>query len=467
MAFHQTHAGGWTPRDQAHTGRWLTRLHRSVTHHPQPLAAPIEELKALVEQDPVLRQQAEAMFKEAAQHEHLTPLKEIQIRSFEQFLLCLNGIMTTAPQAYQEVKEQSGASSEPATDKQVTWGPAAHIGCPINALLNWPMATTSGYSFFANALVNQQFCRILNYWAEFLQSPASRSVLVDTAHSMGPHFQVLPWLGSVVKAELVETTRDSLGAGENPTPGRFEDIFLCSPASEDKYQGFRSFDAFFTREFRDGVRPVTAPEDDNVIANACESTPLRLARGVRRQDSFWVKEQPYSLVNLLDFDPLAAQFEGGTIYQAFLSALSYHRWHSPVKGTVRSVKKVSGTYFLSSSHHGFASGHADECQPNLSQPFLTAVATRAIIFIEADNPRIGLMAVVLVGMVEVSSCDVTVREGQRVDKGSQLGMFHFGGSTHCLLFRPGVNLEFTLYGQTAGPQATKNLRVNTALARVV
>lgn len=44
-------------------------------------------------------------------------------------------------------------------------------------------------------------------------------------------------------------------------------------------------------------------------------------------------------------------------------------------------------------------------------------------------------------------------------------MFHFGGSTHCLLFRPGVELAFDFYGQQPGLEAT-NLRINTALARV-
>jgi phosphatidylserine decarboxylase len=60
---------------------------------------------------------------------------------------------------------------------------------------------------------------------------------------------------------------------------------------------------------------------------------------------------------------------------------------------------------------------------------------------------------------------VTVQPGQRIAKGEQLGMFHFGGSTHCLLFRHGVELAFDFYGQQPGLEAT-NLRINTALARV-
>jgi phosphatidylserine decarboxylase len=73
------------------------------------------------------------------------------------------------------------------------------------------------------------------------------------------------------------------------------------------------------------------------------------------------------------------------------------------------------------------------------------VATCAILFIEVDNPDIGLMCVMPVGMAEVSTCDATVCVGQKVKKGEQIGMFHFGGSTHCLFFRLGVNLVWDMY----------------------
>jgi phosphatidylserine decarboxylase len=147
--------------------------------------------------------------------------------------------------------------------------------------------------------------------------------------------------------------------------------------------------------------------------------------------------------------------------------LSFHRWHSPVSGTIKKVSIVNGSYYLENLYEGFENPEgADPSAPNDSQPFLTAVATRALIFIEADNPKIGLMCVMPVGMAEVSSCQVTVNVGERVEKGQELGMFHFGGSTHCLIFRPGVSLDFNFYGQTPNINAT-NLRVNTAIARVL
>ena len=126
---------------------------------------------------------------------------------------------------------------------------------------------------------------------------------------------------------------------------------------------------------------------------------------------------------------------------------------------------VNGSYYLENLYQSFLDNNPDTSAPNNSQGFLTAVATRALIFIMADNPAIGLMCVMPVGMAEVSSCQITVKPGQHVSKGDQLGMFHFGGSTHCLFFRPGVNLKFNLYGQTPGPQAETNIRVNTAIAK--
>ncbi len=67
------------------------------------------------------------LFKEAWRHKHLTPLGQVEVRSFEAFLGLLNGIMATAPEAYKDIP---------------THEPSGLIGFPINALLDWPMAST-------------------------------------------------------------------------------------------------------------------------------------------------------------------------------------------------------------------------------------------------------------------------------------------------------------------------------------
>lgn len=197
-----------------------------------------------------------------------------------------------------------------------------------------------------------------------------------------------------------------------------------------------------------------------MICNACESAPYRIAKDVRRVDTFWLKGQPYSLRHIFGDDPVNEQFVGGTVYQAFLSALSYHRWHSPVTGTIVSTRVIDGSYYAQSPAVGF-----DPASPNESQGYITEVATRGVILIEADNPKIGLMGFVSVGMAEVSTSEITVEPGQRVTKGEQLGMFHFGGSTHLLVFRPGVRLNFDLDGQEPGLDAS-NILVNARIATV-
>ena len=84
-----------------------------------------------------------------------------------------------------------------------------------------------------------------------------------------------------------------------------------------------------------------------------------------------------------------------------------------------------------------------------------------IIFIEADNPAIGLMAFIGVGMDEVSTCEITVKEGQHIKKGEQTGMFHFGGSSHVLLFRKGVKVD-----GFPQPGRKDNVPVRSEVARV-
>jgi phosphatidylserine decarboxylase len=194
----------------------------------------------------------------------------------------------------------------------------------------------------------------------------------------------------------------------------------------------RAYSSQFTRLFRfdDGIRPIAEPENDNIVANSCESMVYKVAHNIHRREKFWIKGQPYSCVDMFAQDPWAEQFIGGTVYQAFLSALSYHRWHSPVSGTIKKAYVVPGTYYSEPLYEDFEQngGPSSEGENN-SQEYLSVVATRAIIFIEADNPKIGLMAFMGIGMTEVSTCDITVKVGDHVKKGEQTGMFHFGGTS--------------------------------------
>jgi phosphatidylserine decarboxylase len=97
------------------------------------------------------------------------------------------------------------------------------------------------------------------------------------------------------------------------------------------------------------------------------------------------------------------------VYQAFLSAFFYHRWHAPVSGTIVKAYLVDGTYYSDADAEGY-----DPSSLNDSQG----------------------------GMAEVSSCMIDALPGQRVRKGEELGYFQYARSTYCLIFRPGVIESF-------------------------
>ena len=222
--------------------------------------------------------------------------------------------------------------------------------------------------------------------------------------------------------------------------------------------GYQSWDEFFTHKFQPNARPLYIPDDPKLAASlihsACESTVLRISYKVKKHDQFWLKGQPYSLYDMLDINPgptgvkRAEQFIGGTIYQAFLSPQDYHRWHAPVNGTIVDSYVIDGTYYAVILTQPKVGDHLRTGDPRgaliRSQPFLTIAATRAIIFIQADNPLIGLMCFVGLGMCEVSTCELSekVKNKQKVSVGDELGMFHFGGSSHVMVFNNTASITF-------------------------
>ena len=132
-------------------------------------------------------------------------------------------------------------------------------------------------------------------------------------------------------------------------------------------------------------------------------------------------------------------FEGGTVYQAFLSALYYHHGHAPIDGTIEDIYSLEGTYFLDNSQN---LAEFDIESPVESQSFLSATAARMVMIVKADNPLIGYIGLIFIGMVEVSTCVSVVSIGQKVRKGDRLGHFMFGGSSHTMLFQKHLNLTF-------------------------
>src|SRR6201995_5029485 len=390
---------GWLPESQDDLEAWLDgHRERAEARGEQVVLHPVlTEFQELINTDPVVRMYIDQMI---AQVPGSKPYRKRHLESVPQLLRLINEVLTSAP--------EFGGDQ---------------VATPLGAILDWTMGTRAGFAAYRDPRINAMIRKILNAWAEFLSSSESLYALNDSPTGWK---SAQAW--QAIGIEQYE---------HDP---------------KDEHWGFTSWNDFFTRRFKDGERPVASLGDSKVIVSACESTPYGISTDVKRQDRFWIKSQPYSLEDMLANDESVDQFAGGTVYQAFLSATNYHRWHSPVAGTIVRAFVQPGTYYSEPDPEG-----ADAVEPMNSQSYLAHVAARAIIIIEADDPVIGQLAFVAVGMSDVSSCLIgpKIKPGYDVAKGEELGYFQYGGSTHCLVFRPGAIAEFALAAipQPHDPQA--------------
>lgn len=201
--------------------------------------------------------------------------------------------------------------------------------------------------------------------------------------------------------------------------------------------GFDSWNEFFIRKFVPGARPFQGNALTQVNIG-CETTPWQYENNVAFETEFWIKDVNYSLLDLFGGqEQWAAPFQGGQAYQGFLSATHYHRWNAPLDGKLVRSWVQPGTYFAQRPAQGEGEGTWEGTE---SQPYLGHVAARAIFVFE--HPTCGYVALICIGMVEVSTCVIEpqfiVDQGAapvNITRGTEIGHFEFGGSTHMMIFQ--------------------------------
>ncbi len=207
-----------------------------------------------------------------------------------------------------------------------------------------------------------------------------------------------------------------------------------SEAKEQNINNFASFNHFFTRELKQGARPITS------IANAiaCPADGAVSQAGLIKQgDIFQAKGKSFTALDLLGGDPKVAEpFENGSFTTIYLSPKDYHRLHMPIKGTLTEMIHIPGRLF---SVNGATVN---------SVPGLFARNERVACLFDTE---LGPMALILVGAIFVSSIETTwhgvvtppsiesVRswkyqdDAPVIDKGKEMGRFNMG-STIIVLF---------------------------------
>ncbi|HYM60492.1 MAG TPA: phosphatidylserine decarboxylase family protein [Thermoanaerobaculia bacterium] len=397
---------GYLPRDRGAVDDFHRDLAKTLSKlkGEQRDVPSVAALRRLIDVNGIIRMYVVQMIDEV-------PKKHRQIKSTDEMLAALNHIVRTAP-LYTPIKKKQNFF-------------------PVSTLFTYMMMTPAGEAIFRNDIFNGAIRAILNEWCRFLDSRESQYVLNTGVNG---------WLSPPAYKM-----------------NKLEEFII--PDKSAPHWGWESFNAYFHRQIKPECRPVDAPNDPKVIVSANDGTVYMIAREVKRSDAFWIKGQPYSLVNMLNNTEYVDRFVGGDVFQSFLSGADYHRWRSPIAGTVRYAKVVDGLMFSDAESAGY-----DPTAGTYSQGYEASVNARGLVFIESDDPVIGLVCVIPIGITEISSVTIQVKPGDRLKKGDELGYFSYGGSSMALVFQPGAIKRFTVKQRHGNPDDGPPIKVNARIA---
>ncbi len=188
--------------------------------------------------------------------------------------------------------------------------------------------------------------------------------------------------------------------------------------------GWLTYNQFFARHVRPGKRPIDGLCEDSVIVSPADSV-FQGQWKIDQDLEITAKGFKWSVIELLDGSPYQDRFKGGIFIHSYLSAHDYHRFHVPVRGVVREVRNIPGRVILDVIKK--EDGSLDMTDGDTYQ-FIQA---RGLIIIESP---IGLVAVLPIGMGQVSSVNLTAEVGAKLAKGEEFGYFTFGGSDIIVMF---------------------------------
>ncbi|MDO5422163.1 MAG: phosphatidylserine decarboxylase [Eubacteriales bacterium] len=220
----------------------------------------------------------------------------------------------------------------------------------------------------------------------------------------------------------------------NPAVSRVGGAFLDSPLSRwmvkpfvkrnridlTQYQeeAYDSYNAFFTRTMREGLRPVD--EEPLHLISPCDGKLT--AYPITAEGSFCIKQTRYTVKELLRSERLAGRYYGGTALVFRLTVDDYHHYCYVDQGEKSRNYRIPGVL------------HTVNPIANDVYPIYKENA-REYSLLRSRNFRTVLM--MEVGALMVGRI-VNRQEEALVRRGEEKGFFAFGGSTVVLLMEPGA-----------------------------
>ncbi|KAI7854427.1 phosphatidylserine decarboxylase-domain-containing protein [Circinella umbellata] len=191
----------------------------------------------------------------------------------------------------------------------------------------------------------------------------------------------------------------------------------------DPIDSFKTFNEFFYRKLKPEARPCEYPDDPSVIVSPADCRMMAFAT-IDDATRLWIKGMEFSVEKLLD-DPVQAEaFQGGSLAIFRLAPQDYHRFHSPVDGTITDIKYISGQYYT--------------VNPMAIRTTLDVYGENARSVVSMETEAFGKVAVVLIGAMMVGSIVLTPHAGDYLARTDELGYFAFGGSTIVVLWEKGA-----------------------------
>ncbi|KAJ9108700.1 hypothetical protein QFC21_000020 [Naganishia friedmannii] len=193
----------------------------------------------------------------------------------------------------------------------------------------------------------------------------------------------------------------------------------------DPIDSFQTFNQFFYRKLRPDARPISDPEDPGRLVS-CADCRMMAFESVSEATRIWVKGREFSVGRLLGpkYKDVIHKFEGGALGIFRLAPQDYHRFHSPVEGVIGKSTFIDGQYYT--------------VNPQAIRTTLDVYGENVRKIVPIESPHFGTVMTVWVGAMMVGSIGTTVKEGDHVKRGDELGWFAFGGSTIVCIFEQGA-----------------------------
>jgi phosphatidylserine decarboxylase len=234
-------------------------------------------------------------------------------------------------------------------------------------------------------------------------------------------------------------------------------LFTDLDLGEAKQTRFKSIHDCFTRELREGARPIDA--DPRTLVSPCDA--LVGACGTVIQGSvLQAKGYPYPLLDLLGEAELVRYYQGGQYATLRLTSSMYHRFHAPADCRVEQVNYISGDTWnvnpiaLKRVEGLFCKNERAVIRCRLSQSgaMLTLVPVAAILVASMRLKFLDVLLHLRYRGPNVIPCDVGLRRGE------EMGWFEHG-STIIVFAPPGAALS-------DGVHEGGRIRMGQALMRI-